>query len=320
MKIKTALITGITGQDGSFLAEQLLAKGYRVFGLVRRCSTTNLSRIQHILDRITLIPGDLSDQESLVRAIDISVPNEVYNLAAQSFVGVSWTVPEYTLDINTMGCRRLLDALLQLVPDARFYQASTSEMVGEFGGLRHTEETPLRPRSPYGVSKVAAHWLTVNYRESYGMFACCGILNNHESERRGMEFVTRKISHGVAQIAKKKANHIALGNLDARRDWGYAPDYTNAMWQMLQQDDANDYVIATGVTHSVAEFAEAAFKAAGIDDWQRYVREDDSQKRPVDIHALCGDASKANAVLGWEPTTSFERMVEIMVKHDLEIT
>lgn len=320
MTQKRALITGITGQDGSFLAEQLLAKGYQVFGLVRRCSTTNLSRIQHILDRITLIPGDLSDNQSLVRAAGESKPDEVYNLAAQSFVGVSWMVLDYTLDINALGCARLLEAIRLVKPDARFYQASTSEMFGAFGGLGHDESTPLRPRSPYGVSKVAAHWLTVNYRESYGMFTCCGILDNHESERRGMEFVTRKISYGVAQIVKGKADRIVLGNLDARRDWGYAPDYTNAMWQMLQQDDANDYVIATGVTHSVAEFAKAAFKAAGIDDWQKYILEEESQKRPVDIHALCGDASMAKAVLGWTPTTSFERMVKIMVQHDMETT
>jgi GDPmannose 4,6-dehydratase len=315
---KHALLTGITGQDGSYLAEQLLEKGYKVFGLARRCSTTNTSRIDHIKDKITFIDGDLSDQKSLLLAVQESMPDEVYNLAAQSFVAISWNQPEYTMDVNAMGCLRMLEAIRQAKPDAKFYQASSSEMFGQATTWPQNEQTPFHPRSPYGISKVTAYWLTVNYRESYGLFTSNGILYNHESERRGLEFVTRKISHAVAEIAKGKSNSVSLGNLDAKRDWGYSPDYCEAMWLMLQQDKPDDYVIATGETRTVREFVTAAFRAAGIDDWEKYVQIDPQFIRPAEVDLLCGDASKARNKLGWKPKTTFEEMVKKMVEYDLE--
>jgi GDPmannose 4,6-dehydratase len=313
---KRALITGITGQDGSYLAELLLEKGYEVTGVVRRSSAPNLWRIEHLLDRISLRPGDLLDQQSLMRIIQDVRPDELYNLAAMSFVPASWDQPLLTGEYNSMGVTRLLEAVRQVRSDLRLYQASSSEMYGRVREVPQTELTPFYPRSPYGVSKVFGHYITVNYRESYGLFAVSGILFNHESPRRGLEFVTRKVTDGVARIKLGLTGELALGNLDAHRDWGYAGDYVRAMWLMLQQDQADDYVIATGISHSVRELVEIAFGHVGL-DWRRYVRIDPTLLRPAEVDHLIGDASKARATLGWEPDVSFEQLIQMMVDADL---
>ena len=313
---KRAVITGITGQDGSYLAELLLEKGYEVTGIVRRLSAPNSWRIDHLIDRITLRPADLLDQLSLLRIIDDVRPQEFYNLAAMSFVPASWDQPLLTGDFNSQGVTRVLEAIRQVDPKIRLYQASSSEMYGRVREVPQTELTPFYPRSPYGVSKVFGHYITVNYRESYDMFACSGILFNHESPRRGLEFVTRKVSDGVARIKLGLADHLALGNMDACRDWGFAGDYVRAMWQMLQQDEADDYVISTGVSHSVKDLVEAAFGRVGL-DWQRYVRTDARFIRPAEVDSLIGDASKARRELGWEPTVTFEQLIGMMVDADL---
>jgi len=315
--MKTALITGITGQDGSYLAELLLDKGYRVYGMTRRASVATDERIAHIADRLTLIPGDLLDEASLVSAIRTAQPDEVYNLAAQSFVPTSWNQPVLTGDLTGLGVARMLEAVRQVKPDARFYQASSSEMFGKVREEPQTERTPFYPRSPYGVAKCYGHFLTVNYRESYDLYAVSGILFNHESPRRGPEFVTRKITLGVARIAAGLADTLPMGNLAAKRDWGFAGDYVEAMWRMLQQDVPTDYVIGTGVTHDVMEFCAIAFRRAGLGDWQRYVRTDPTLYRPAEVDHLRADASRARAELGWAPSTDFEGLVEMMVDADL---
>ncbi|HEY8346561.1 MAG TPA: GDP-mannose 4,6-dehydratase [Symbiobacteriaceae bacterium] len=312
----TALITGITGQDGSYLAEFLLERGYTVVGLRRRTSQPNLDRIRHLKD-LRLEDGDLLDQASLIRVLEKVQPDEVYNLAAQSFVGTSWRQPLLTGDVTGLGVTRLLEAIRTVNPSIRFYQASSSEMYGKAQETPQNEKTPFYPRSPYGVAKLYGHWITVNYRESYNLFACCGILFNHESPRRGSEFVTRKISEGVARIKLGLARELRLGNLDARRDWGFAGDYVRAMWLMLQQPYPDDYVIATGETHSVREFVELAFAHVGL-NWQDYVVVDPSLFRPAEVDALVGDASKARRVLGWEPTVRFPDLVAMMVEADLK--
>jgi GDPmannose 4,6-dehydratase len=317
--MKHALLSGATGQDGSYLAELLLEKGYKVFGLIRRVSTTNTQRIDHIKDQITLIEGDLGDPKSLMRAVKIAQPDEVYNLAAQSFVAVSWDQPEYTMDVNGLGCMRLLEAVRQIKPDAKFYQASSSELFGKVHETPQNEDTRFYPRSPYGIAKLAAYWYTVNYRESYDMFTCNGILYNHESERRGLEFVTRKITNTVAKIKKGKEKELVLGNLDALRDWGYAKDFVEAMWLMLQQDKPDDYVVATGSCFSVKDFVDFAFDYVGIPNWKDYVRQDPKFMRPADVHTLCGNAEKARKVLGWHPKTNLQQMIHIMVDNDLNI-
>src|SRR6476661_4773 len=301
MATKRALITGITGQDGSYLAELLLEKGYEVFGLTRRLSAANYWRIDHLLDRITLIPGDLLDQLSLIRVLERVRPQELYNLAAMSFVPASWDQPMLTGEFNAQGVTRVLEAVRVVDPHIRMYQASSSEMFGKVREVPQRESTPFYPRSPYGVSKVFAHYITVNYRESYDLFAVSGILFNHESPRRGLEFVTRKVTDGVAQIALGFATELRLGNLDAHRDWGFAGDYVKAMWQMLQQPSADDYVIATGKSHSIREFLDLAFAHVGIDDWSGYVRQDPRFMRPAEVDLLVGDASKAREQLGWKP-------------------
>ncbi|MBK7642005.1 MAG: GDP-mannose 4,6-dehydratase [Planctomycetes bacterium] len=317
MNQRRALITGITGQDGSYLAELLLAEGYEVFGLVRRSSSANLARIQHLLPRLHLVQGDLLDQSSLMRALSESRPQEIYNLAAQSFVPTSFDEPVHTAEITGIGVTRLLESMRHVAPKARFYQASTSEMFGHAHETPQRETTPFHPRSPYGVAKVYAHWITVNFRESYGLFATSGILFNHESPRRGTEFVTRKITRAAARIALGLERELVLGNLDARRDWGFAGDYVRAMWSMLQQKEPDDYVIATGVMHSVREVCALAFEEAGL-DWQEHVRVDAAFERPAEVHVLCGDASKARAKLGWEPQVGFEELIRTMVRADLE--
>jgi len=314
--MKTALITGITGQDGSYLAEFLLEQGYRVVGMQRRSSTETVGRIAHLLDKIELVQGDLLDQLSLIEIVKQYQPDEVYNLAAQSFVPTSWQQPVLTGEFTALGVTRMLEAIRLVKPDAKFYQASSSEMFGKVREVPQRETTPFYPRSPYGVSKVYGHWITVNYRESYDLFAVSGILFNHESERRGLEFVTRKVTHGVAKIKLGLARELRLGNLDAQRDWGYAPDYVRAMWLMLQQDQPDDFVIATGRTHSVRRLCEIAFGCVGL-DWRDYVVVDPLLIRPAEVDLLVGDASKARAVLGWEPTVSFEEMIERMVDADL---
>jgi GDPmannose 4,6-dehydratase len=313
---KTALITGVTGQDGSYLAELLLAKGYRVCGVVRRSSSENFQRIEHLRDRVELFQADLLDQTSLAAVLDKVRPDEVYNLAAMSFVPTSWHQPVLTAEFTAVGVTRLLDALRQICPAARFYQASSSEMFGKVRETPQREETPFYPRSPYGVAKVYGHYITMNYRESYGLFACSGVLFNHESPRRGLEFVTRKITHGVARIKAGLAHELRLGNLQAKRDWGFAGDYVRAMWLMLQQDKADDYVIGTGETHSVEEFVEIAFTHAGL-DWRKYVVVDPQFYRPAEVDLLLADPSKAHAVLGWRPEVSFERLVAMMVDADV---
>ncbi|HEY7187692.1 MAG TPA: GDP-mannose 4,6-dehydratase [Vicinamibacterales bacterium] len=313
---KRAVITGITGQDGSYLAELLLDEGYEVTGVVRRASAPNLWRIEHLLDRISLRPADLLDQLSIVRLIQDVKPGEFYNLAAMSFVPASWDQPLLTGEYNSMGVTRVLEAVRQVDPGIRIYQASSSEMYGRVREVPQTELTPFYPRSPYGVSKVFGHYITVNYRESYNMFAVSGILFNHESPRRGPEFVTRKVTDGVARIKLGMTDHLSLGNLDACRDWGFAGDYVRAMWLMLQQDKADDYVIATGVTHSVQQLVEVAFGHAGL-DWQKHVRTDPTLIRPAEVDHLIGDASKAKQVLGWTPSVNFEQLIAMMVDADI---
>jgi GDPmannose 4,6-dehydratase len=314
---KRALITGITGQDGSYLAELLLDKGYEVVGMIRRLSAPNVWRIEHLLDRITLKPADLLDQLSLLRVLDEVRPHEVYNLAAMSFVPASWEQPMLTGEFNSQGVTRLLDAIRRVDPSIKFYQASSSEMFGKVREVPQTEMTPFYPRSPYGVSKVFAHYITVNYRESYGLFAVSGMLFNHESPRRGIEFVTRKVSDGVARIKLGLADTLPIGNLDAHRDWGFAGDYVRAMWLMLQQEAPDDYVIATGVSHSVRELVEIAFARVGL-DWQKYTKVDPALLRPAEVDHLLGDAAKARTVLGWKPQIDFKQLVEMMVDADLQ--
>jgi GDPmannose 4,6-dehydratase len=312
-----ALITGITGQDGSYLAEFLLEQGYEVVGMVRRTSTVNFSRIAHIQDQLTLVSGDMLDEPSMIAILQEYRPSEVYNLAAQSFVPTSWRQPVFTGEVTALGVTRLLDAIRTVDSTLRFYQASSSEMFGKVRETPQNETTPFYPRSPYGVAKVYGHWITVNYRESYGLHATSGILFNHESHRRGLEFVTRKISFGVARIKLDLDQELPLGNLDSRRDWGYAGDYVRAMWLMLQQDDPDDYVVATGETHSVRELCEIAFDHVGL-DWQQYVVRNERFMRPAEVDLLVGDASKAGHVLGWEPTISFRELIQMMVDADLE--
>lgn len=315
---KRALITGITGMDGSHLADFLLAKDYEVFGLVRRVSTPNIVNIAHIVDKVHLLNGDLTDQNSLLRALKDCEPDEVYNIGAQSFVKESWSSPETTSNVTGFGCLRMLEAIRESKRPVKFYQASSSEMFGKMSTKLASENTIFYPRSPYGVSKLYAHWMTINYRESYGMFNCSGILFNHESERRGLEFVTRKITDGVAKIKLGLEKDIKLGNLDAIRDWGYAPDFVEAMWMMMQVDEPSDYVIATGKTHTVRDFLTLAFKEIGIDDWTNYVKSTSDNMRPAEVDYLCGDYSKAKNTFGWEPKHSLEQIVQIMVKTDLE--
>jgi GDPmannose 4,6-dehydratase len=315
--MKRALITGITGQDGSYLAELLLDKDYEVFGMVRRASTENFERIEHLVDRVKLVQGDLLDGVSLVSVLEETQPHEVYNLAAQSFVPTSWNQPVLTAEFTAVGVTRLLDGIRRVDPQIRFYQASSSEMFGKVREIPQTELTPFYPRSPYGVAKVYGHFITVNYRESYDLFAVSGILFNHESPRRGLEFVTRKISDGVARIKLDLADELCLGNLDAKRDWGFAGDYVRAMWQMLQQDEPSDYVVAMGETHAVREFVDLAFAHAGLDPAD-HVKTDPRYLRPAEVDHLVGDASRARAELGWEPEVSFRELVEMMVDADVE--
>jgi GDPmannose 4,6-dehydratase len=314
---KRAIITGITGQDGSYLAELLLGKGYEVFGVVRRLSAPNVWRIEHLLNRITLLQADLLDQLSLIKAVDAVRPHEFYNLAAMSFVPSSWDQPMLTGEFNSQGVTRCLEAIRQVDTSIRFYQASSSEMFGKVRQVPQSEETPFYPRSPYGVSKVFGHYITVNYRESYGLFACAGILFNHESPRRGLEFVTRKVTDGVARIKLGLTDTLSLGNLAAKRDWGFAGDYVRAMWTMLQQDSADDYVVAMGVNHSVQELVELAFGHVGL-DWRAHVRQDPALLRPAEVDLLIGDASKARRVLQWEPEVDFRGLISMMVDADLE--
>jgi GDPmannose 4,6-dehydratase len=314
---KRALITGLTGQDGSYLAEFLLEQGYTVIGMVRRSSTVNFERITHIQDRLTLAHGDLLDEVSLISMLREHRPDEVYNLAAQSFVQTSWGQPVFTGEATALGVTRFLDAVRIVNPEIRFYQASSSEMFGKVVEVPQRETTPFYPRSPYGVAKLYGHWITINYRESYNMFACSGILFNHESPRRGLEFVTRKISHAVARIKLGLQDDLRLGNLDAQRDWGYAPDYVRAMWLMLQQEQPGDFVVATGETHSVREFVECAFDHVGL-DYRKYVIQDERFMRPAEVDLLVGDASRAREVLGWKPLVSFDELVRKMVDADLK--
>jgi len=316
--MRNALVTGITGQDGAYLAQLLLEKGYRVVGLHRRSSTTNTWRLQElgVLDKIELVEGDLGDSSSLEAAIENAEPDEVYNLAAQSFVASSWGQPVYTADVTAMGVLRLLEAIRRVDKKIRFYQASSSEMFGQVAEIPQRETTPFHPRSPYGVSKVFGYWITRNYRESYAMFACNGILFNHESPLRGIEFVTRKITDGVARIKLGLATEIRLGNLSAKRDWGFAGDYVRAMWLMMQQDEPSDYVIATGESHEVGEFVQLAFETVGL-DWRQYVAQDPKYMRPAEVDTLLGDPTLARNVLGWAASTTFADLVEMMVRADL---
>ncbi|MDE2776972.1 MAG: GDP-mannose 4,6-dehydratase [Chloroflexota bacterium] len=314
---KKALITGVTGQDGSYLAEFLLAKGYDVYGMVRRTSTVRYERIQHIQNRLHLVQGDMGDLSSLITAIGTVEPDEVYNLAAQSFVPTSWNQPVFTGDITGLGVTRMLEAVRAVNPAIRFYQASSSEMFGKVREVPQKETTPFYPRSPYGVAKVYGHWITVNYRESYDLFTCSGILFNHESPRRGMEFVTRKVTYHAAKIKLELANEIRIGNLDSKRDWGFAGDYARAMWLMLQQDKPDDYVIATGHTHSVERLLEVAFAHVGL-NWRDYAVQDQRFMRPAEVDLLVGDPSKAKQALGWAPEVSFEELIGMMVEADLK--
>jgi len=314
---KRALITGINGMDGSHMADFLLEKDYEVYGLERRSSSKNRTNLKHVEDKIIFLTGDLTDQNSLFRAIKESDPDEVYNLGAQSFVGESWNTPEYTSDVTGLGALRILEAIREYDKQIKFYQASSSEMFGRMVENPAKENTPFYPRSPYGVSKLYGHWITKNYRESYNMFNCSGILFNHESERRGIEFVTRKISDGVAKIKLGLADHITLGNLKAKRDWGYAPDYVEAMWLMLQQEEPDDYVIATGETHSIGDFLDLAFHFVGIQEWQSYVKQDPKFMRPAEVDVLRGDSSKAREKMNWAPKTGFEELVKKMVDNDI---
>jgi GDPmannose 4,6-dehydratase len=313
---KRALITGISGQDGSYLAELLLDNGYEVFGMIRRLSTPNTWRIEHLLDRVTLKPADLLDQLSLLQLIDEIRPHEIYNLAAMSFVPASWDQPMLTGEFNSQGVTRMLEAVRRIDPEIRFYQASSSEMFGKVREVPQSEMTPFYPRSPYGVSKVFAHYITVNYRESYNLFAVSGMLFNHESPRRGLEFVTRKVSDGVARIKLGLTDTLSIGNLDAHRDWGFAGDYVRAMWMMLQQERPDDYVVASGVSHSVRELVDIAFSRAGL-DWQKHVKVDPALLRPAEVDHLLGDSTKARRQLGWLPTVDFKQLVEMMVDADL---
>jgi GDPmannose 4,6-dehydratase len=313
---KKALVTGITGQDGSYLADLLLSQGYEVIGMVRRSSTVNFGRIESFQDRITLAHGDLLDQMSLLDILRQHRPDEVYNLAAQSFVPVSWKQPVLTGEFTAMGVTRMLEAVRSVVPEARFYQASSSEMFGKVQEVPQNEKTPFYPRSPYGVAKVYGHWITVNYRESYDLFACSGILFNHESPRRGLEFVTRKVTHGAAQVKLGLADELRLGNLEARRDWGYAGDFVRAMWLMLQQDEPRDYVVGTGATHSVRELCQLAFGYLDL-DWEAYVVVDPEFYRPAEVDLLVSDPTKAREELGWEPKVSFEGLIQMMVEADM---
>ena len=313
----TALITGVTGQDGSYLAELLLDKGYAVAGIVRRTSHDSYERIGHLLDRLSILPADLLDQHSLTTVIRDVQPDEIYNLAAQSFVPTSWSQPVLTGEFTALGVTRILEAIRLAHPQAKFYQASSSEMFGKANETPQSEATPFYPRSPYGVAKVYGHWITVNYRESYGLYAVSGILFNHESPRRGLEFVTRKVSHGVASIKRGRSEELRLGNLEAKRDWGFAGDYVDAMWRMLQQPEPDDYVVGTGETHSVREFVQIAFEHVGL-DWEQYVKVDPAYLRPADVEILQADGAKAKRALGWKPTVSFEGLVKMMVDSDLE--
>ena len=317
--MKRALITGINGMDGSHLADFLLDKGYEVYGMERRTSTPNRINTEHLEDRITFIQGDLTDQNSLWRCIKESDPDEIYNLASMSFVGESWNTPENTGNVTGLGALRVLEAVREYDKPIKFYQASTSEMFGRMVENPANENTPFYPRSPYGVAKLYAHWITKNYRESYGMFNCSGLLFNHESERRGIEFVTRKISNGIARIEEGLQDKIMLGNLDSKRDWGYSPDYVESMWLMLQQDEPDDYVIATNETHSIREFLDCAFSHIGITDWNQYIGQDPRYMRPAEVDVLRGDYSKAQTELGWKPKTSFEDLVKKMVYNDLRL-
>ena len=317
--MKTALITGINGMDGSHLADLLLTKNYKVYGVERRSSSKNRINTLHLEGKIIFLQGDLTDQNSLLRCLKESNPDEVYNLAAQSFVGESWNTPEHTSEVTGLGVLRKLEAIREFNPKIKFYQASSSEMFGRMVENPAKETTPFYPRSPYGVSKLYGHWITKNYRESYDMFACSGILFNHESEKRGIEFVTRKISDGVARIKLGLADHISLGNLDAKRDWGYAPDYVEAMWLMLQQETPDDYVIATGDTYSIREFLDIAFNYIGIKDWKSYIKQDPRFMRPAEVDVLRGSFKKAKENLGWTPQTSFTDLVEKMVENDLKL-
>ena len=317
--MKRALITGINGMDGSFLADFLLEKGYVVYGMERRTSSPNRTNTKHLEGKITFVNGDLTDQNSLLRCLIQSNPDEVYNLAAQSFVGESWNTPEQTSDVTGLGVLRMLEAIRECGKDMKFYQASTSEMFGRMVENPANENTPFYPRSPYGVAKLYGHWITKNYRESYDMFNCSGILFNHESERRGIEFVTRKITDGVARIHLGLQNYITLGNLDSKRDWGYSPDYVESMWLMMQQDEPDDYVIATGVDHTIGEFLDVAFQHVGITDWGKWVKQDPRFMRPAEVAVLCGNSTKAREDLGWIPKTSFEEMVYKMVENDLRL-
>jgi GDPmannose 4,6-dehydratase len=319
MATKSALITGITGQDGSYLAELLLDEGYEVHGMVRRASTEKFERIEHLRDRITLHQGDLLDQRSLVDALRASDPDEIYNLAAMSFVAVSWVQPTLTAEFTGIGVTRMLEAMREVCPEARFYQASSSEMFGKVLEVPQTEATPFYPRSPYGVAKAYGHFITVNYRESYDLHATSGILFNHESPRRGLEFVTRKITWHAAAIRHGKLDKLSLGNLDAERDWGYAKDYVRAMWLMLQQDRAEDYVIATNQTNTVRECVQVAFDEAGLDDWEQYVEIDPQFVRPAEVDQLIGSYAKAERDLGWKPETTFEELIRLMTRADLEL-
>lgn len=316
--MKRALITGITGQDGSYLAEFLLGKGYEVYGMVRRSSTVNYERISHIQDRLKLMQGDLLDQNSLMEALRISEPDEVYNLGAQSFVPTSWNQPVLTGEFTALGVTRMLEAIHTVNPKIRFYQASSSEMFGKIRETPQNERTPLYPRSPYGVAKVYGHWITVNYRESYGIFCCSGILFNHESPRRGLEFVSRKVTSAAAKIKLGLQKELRMGNLDARRDWGFAGDYVEAMWLMLQQKEPEDYVIATGISHSVKDLIKVAFDHVGL-DWEEYVVSDPKLFRPAEVDCLLGDPRKAKSILGWQPKVTFEELIRMMVDADLQI-
>ena len=317
--MKTAFITGINGMDGSHLADLLLTKGYKVYGMERHSSTVNDVNTKHLRGKITILNGDLTDQNSLLRCLKESNPDEVYNLAAQSFVGESWNTPEHTSEVTGLGVLRMLEAIREFNPKIKFYQASSSEMFGRMVENPAKESTPFYPRSPYGVAKLYGHWITKNYRESYNMFTCSGILFNHESERRGIEFVTRKISDGVARIKLGLEDHITLGNLDAERDWGYAPDYVEAMWLMLQQDKPDDYIVATGEKHSIRDFLSASFNHVGITDWESYVKQDPRFMRPAEVDVLRGDYSHAKSILEWSPKTSFNELVEKMVNNDLKL-
>ncbi len=318
MAKRRALITGITGQDGSYLAEFLLEKDYEVIGMVRRTSTVNFTRIQHIQNRIHLISGDLLDQGSLISTVQESEPHEIYNLAAQSFVPASWKQPVFTGNVTGLGVTRMLEAIRTVNPEIRFYQASSSEMFGKVQEVPQTETTPFYPRSPYGVAKVYGHWITVNYRESYNLFACSGILFNHESPRRGLEFVTRKVTYNVAKIKLGLADELALGNLDARRDWGFAGDYVQAMWLMLQQDQPDDYVVGTGETHAVQELCDAAFSHVGL-DWHDYVVQDPRFMRPAEVDLLISNPTKARERLAWIPEVTFTELIQMMVDADIQV-